>query len=116
MVTLAEACWIHLAKSVDGWLLKAVDLYNEPTLYVRSPDNDSEQRYTYSDDDPYYSEISAFIDAAEMGTKSMLPNESAIADDEEEDENEKNAIPTVQYHTGILSSFRDACGTYGLTW
>lgn len=102
---------------MDGWHLKAVDLYNEPTLLVRSPDSDSEQRYTYSDDDPYYSEISAFIDAAELGSKSVLPNESAIADDDDDEtEDEKNAIPTVQYHTGILSSFRDACGTYGLTW
>jgi hypothetical protein len=102
---------------VDGWHLKAVDLYNEPVLFVRSPDGDSEQRFTYSDDDPYYSEISAFIDAAELGSASVLPNESAIADDDDsENEDEKKAIPTVQYHSGILSSFRDACGTYGLTW
>ena len=39
---------------VDGWQLKVVDLYNEPTLYVRSPESDAEQRHVFTDDDPYY--------------------------------------------------------------
>lgn len=99
---------------MDGWHLKAVDLYNEPTLFVRSPESDGEQRYTYNDDDPYYSEISAFIDAAELGAKSRVQNDSAIADDDEDEEGA--GISTVQQHDGILSSFYDACGTYGLTW
>jgi len=96
---------------LDGWQLKVVDLYNEPTLYVRSPESDAEQKHTFTDDDPYYGEIGALIDAAESGAASIIANDSAIAD-EDEDEN----IAPQQTHEGILSSFRDACGTYALTW
>eukprot|EP00920_Eleutheroschizon_duboscqi_P009326 GHVT01021329.1.p2 GENE.GHVT01021329.1~~GHVT01021329.1.p2 ORF type:complete len:155 (+),score=8.63 GHVT01021329.1:675-1139(+) len=87
---------------LDGWQMKVVDLYNEPTLYVRSPEADAEQKIDFPSDDPYFGEISAWIDAAEGGHH---VSDSAIAEDEEED------IPN-----GILSSFRDACGTYALTW
>ncbi|KAH9811922.1 putative oxidoreductase C terminal-domain-containing protein [Melampsora americana] len=86
---------------LDGWQMKVVDLYNEPTLYVRSPEADAEQKIDFPSDDPYFGEISAWIDAAEGGNHS----DSAIAEDDEEE------IPN-----GILSSFRDACGTYALTW
>jgi len=85
---------------LDGWQMKVVDLYNEPTLYVRSPEADAEQKINFPSDDPYFSEISAWIDAIE----SKHANESAIAEDDEE-------VPN-----GILSNFRDACGTYALTW
>lgn len=79
---------------------------------MRSPESDAEQKHTYSDDDPYYSECSAFIDAVEAGAKSVLEqSESALADDDEDDN-----LGPVQTHDGILSSFRDACGTYALTW
>jgi hypothetical protein len=99
---------------VDGWQLKVVDLYNEPTLYVRSPESDAEQKFTFTDDDPYYNEIAAFIDAAEMGHKSRIENDSALEIEDEETDDGK--IGAIQQHDGILSSFRDACGTYGLTW
>jgi hypothetical protein len=82
--------------------MKVVDLYNEPTLFVRSPEADAEQKINFPSDDPYFSEISAWIDASE---KRDSNNESAIAEDDETD------IPD-----GILSSFRDSCGTYALTW
>lgn len=85
---------------LDGWQMKVVDLYNEPTLYVRSPEADAEQKINFPSDDPYFSEISAWIDA----TESQHTNDSAIAEDDED-------IPD-----GILSNFRDACGTYALTW
>ncbi|PLW44201.1 hypothetical protein PCANC_13438 [Puccinia coronata f. sp. avenae] len=87
---------------LDGWQMKVVDLYNEPTLFVRSPEADAEQKINFPSDDPYFSEISAWIDASE---KRDSNNESAIAEDDETD------IPD-----GILSSFRDSCGTYALTW
>ncbi|MBW0512219.1 hypothetical protein O181_051934 [Austropuccinia psidii MF-1] len=85
---------------LDGWQLKVVDLYNDPVLYVRSPEADSEQRVTFPADDPYFGEISAWIDATEANI-----SETAIAEDDEDD------LPN-----GILSDFRDACGTYALTW
>jgi hypothetical protein len=89
---------------VDGWQMKVVDLYNEPTLFVRSPEADAEQKISFPSDDPYFSEISAWIDASEHSHHDPL-NESAVAEDDEKD------IPN-----GILSSFRDSCGTYALTW
>ncbi|POW15976.1 hypothetical protein PSHT_06914 [Puccinia striiformis] len=91
---------------LDGWQMKVVDLYNEPTLYVRSPEADAEQKINFPSDDPYFSEISAWIDASE--NKNANNNESAIAEDDEEDNDE---IPN-----GILSTFKDSCGTYALTW
>jgi len=87
---------------LDGWQMKVVDLYNEPTLFVRSPEADAEQKINFPSDDPYFSEISAWIDASESRESN---NESAIAEDDESE------IPN-----GILSSFRDSCGTYALTW
>jgi len=104
---------------LDGWQLKVVDLYNEPTLYVRSPESDAEQRHVFTDDDPYYGEISALIDAAEarkMAGAEASRNESAVADDDDEDDAKSGIIPYAQTFDGILSSFRDACGTYALTW
>ncbi|EFP74662.2 hypothetical protein PGT21_027269 [Puccinia graminis f. sp. tritici] len=89
---------------LDGWQMKVVDLYNEPTLFVRSPEADAEQKISFPSDDPYFSEISAWIDASEHSHHDPL-NGSAIAEDDEKD------IPN-----GILSSFRDSCGTYALTW
>lgn len=89
--------------TVDGWQMKVVDLYNEPTLYVRSPEADAEQKIDFPSDDPYFGEISAWIDATEGG---QMITDSAIVEDEDEEE-----LPN-----GILSSFRDACGTYALTW
>ena len=100
-----------MATPVDGWQLKVTDLYNEPTLFVRSPESDAEQRHQFSDDDPYYGEVSALIDAAEAGKDSVIANDSAIADEDDDE-----IIPPMQTHEGILSSFRDACGTYALTW
>lgn len=36
-----------LSWAVDGWQMKVVDLYNEPTLYVRSPESDAEQKVVF---------------------------------------------------------------------
>jgi len=82
----------------DGWQLKLVDAYNAPTLHLRTPWSDNEEVIYEADDDPYFGEISAFVDAAEKEDSQS----SAIADEEE--------------HEGILSSFRDAANTYALTW
>ena len=62
--------------------------------------------------DPYYGECSAFLDAVMAGKKGEVTDDSAIADDDEDE----NTIGYAQKHEGILSSFRDACGTYALTW
>ena len=127
--------------AVDGWQLKVTDLYNEPTLFVRSPESDAVQRHNFTDDDPYCEaqahhilrmiaeadlllparladgEISALIDAAEAGNAAAIDaaQDSAIADDDDDD-TKSGIIPYAQTHEGILSSFRDACGTYALTW
>jgi predicted dehydrogenase len=47
--------------------MRLTDPYQNPTLYVRRPGSDVEERHHYADDDPFFSEISAFIDAIEGG-------------------------------------------------
>jgi len=81
----AYAC--ELEVWADGFHMRLVDPYNTPTLYVRRPGDDHEERHTFTDDDPFFSEVSSFIDAIEGGPD---PH--------------------------ILSSFEDATKTYELTW
>ncbi|GAA5849807.1 hypothetical protein JCM3766R1_007023 [Sporobolomyces carnicolor] len=81
----------------DGYQLKLIDPYNAPELRVRTPAGDDEQVFTFGNDDPYASELNAFIDE----TESALGTGSAVADDDSYD---------------ILSSYEDACKTYALTW
>ncbi|WVQ78334.1 hypothetical protein IAT38_000419 [Cryptococcus sp. DSM 104549] len=71
----------------DGYHMRLVDPYNSPTLFVRRPGDDHEERHSYTDDDPFFSEVSSFIDCIEHGPD---PH--------------------------ILSSFEDATKTYELTW
>ncbi|KAG8755593.1 hypothetical protein FRC14_003823 [Serendipita sp. 396] len=72
----------------DGYLLKLIDPYNEPILQVRRPGSDKDEIYTFKEDDPFLSEISAITDVIEKG----------------------------QGAAEILSNFEDACKTYELTW
>ncbi|KZW01227.1 hypothetical protein EXIGLDRAFT_745214 [Exidia glandulosa HHB12029] len=71
----------------DGHLFKLEDPYGKPLLRIRTPASDEEETLTFPGDDPFYSEVDAFVDAVESGSSQ-----------------------------GILSSFKDACGTYELTW
>nr|ODN77339.1 hypothetical protein L203_06279 [Cryptococcus depauperatus CBS 7841]ODN88515.1 hypothetical protein L204_06370 [Cryptococcus depauperatus CBS 7855] len=73
----------------DGYHMRLVDPYNAPCLYVRRPGvlDDHEERHSFTDDDPFFSEVSSFIDCIEGGPD---PH--------------------------ILSSFEDATKTYELTW
>ncbi|KAK7043625.1 hypothetical protein VNI00_008236 [Paramarasmius palmivorus] len=75
----------------DGYSFKLVDPYVQPILYIRRPGDDSEQTFRFPDDDPFFSEISNFID---------------IVEDIEEDPDA----------AAILSSYEDACRSYQLTW
>ncbi|KAF8587461.1 hypothetical protein K439DRAFT_1338061 [Ramaria rubella] len=72
----------------DGYRLKLVDPYNSPVLYVRRPSIEHEEVYRFEEDDPFYSELSTFIDAME----------NPITENE------------------ILSSYEDAVLTYEFTW
>lgn len=71
----------------DGYLLRLTDPYQNPTLFVRRPGSNDEERIQYNEDDPFFSEISGFIDTIEDGPE---PN--------------------------ILSTFEDAAKSYELTW
>ncbi|KAJ9112820.1 hypothetical protein QFC20_002148 [Naganishia adeliensis] len=71
----------------DGFQMRLVDPYNAPTLYLRRPGDDVEERHAFTDDDPFFSEVSNFIDCIEGGPD---PH--------------------------ILSSFEDATKTYEFTW
>ena len=61
----AYAC--ELEVWADGFHMRLVDPYNSPTLYVRRPGDDHEERHVYTDDDPFFSEVSSFIDCIEGG-------------------------------------------------
>ncbi|KAI5479584.1 NAD dependent oxidoreductase [Pseudohyphozyma bogoriensis] len=78
----------------DGYQLRLVDPYNAPSLRIRRPETDDEEVKTFEADDPYFSQMSAFIDSCD-------PSASAVADDDELE---------------ILSSFDDSVKTYALTW
>ncbi|EKM82733.1 hypothetical protein AGABI1DRAFT_82474 [Agaricus bisporus var. burnettii JB137-S8] len=75
----------------DGYLLKLVNPYVQPVLYVRTPDDDRERAYSFPDDDPFFSEVSHLID---------------VIEDIEEDPEAAQ----------ILSSYEDAVRTYEFTW
>ncbi|TFK76507.1 hypothetical protein BDN72DRAFT_240715 [Pluteus cervinus] len=75
----------------DGYLLKLVNPYVQPVLHVRKPGDDFEQTHTFPEDDPFFSEISNFIDV--------------IEDIEEDPES-----------ATILSNYEDAVKTYEFTW
>ncbi|WVQ69961.1 uncharacterized protein L199_008185 [Kwoniella botswanensis] len=81
----AYAC--ELEVWADGYHMRLVDPYQSPTLYVRRPGDDHEERHSFTDDDPFFSEVSNFIDCIEGGS-----------------------------NPHILSSFEDATKTYELTW
>ncbi|GAA5879160.1 hypothetical protein JCM1840_006213 [Sporobolomyces johnsonii] len=82
----------------DGYQLKLIDPYNAPRLEVRGPHSDDIQVFDYSQDDPYASELNAFIEE----TESAMGTGSAVADDDESYD--------------ILSTYEDACKTYALSW
>lgn len=63
----------------DGYQLKLIDPYNYPTLHIRRPGNDAEEVHQFPDDDPFFTEMSTFIDTYE-GTASPLPILSSYAD------------------------------------
>lgn len=65
--------------------------YQQPVLYIRRPGSDYEETYRFPDDDPFFSEVSNWIDV--------------IEDIEEDPESAK-----------ILSPFDDAVKTYEFTW
>lgn len=75
----------------DGYSLKLTDPYVNPVLWVRKPGDDNETKMNFPDDDPFFSEISNFIESIEQSS-----------DEEEEAQ--------------ILSSYEDAARTYELTW
>ncbi|GAA5978168.1 hypothetical protein JCM10908_004256 [Rhodotorula pacifica] len=82
----------------DGYQLKLIDPYNAPELRVRTPAGDDEQIYRFDRDDPYASELGAWLDECDHG---KTGDESAVADDES---------------YSILSSYEDAAKSYALSW
>ncbi|GAA6015827.1 hypothetical protein JCM11491_007200 [Sporobolomyces phaffii] len=82
----------------DGYQLKLIDPYNNPELRVRTPASDEEHVYTFERDDPYASELNAFIDAADA---SQSPHTVGGG---------------VDPKAGILCDYQDACKTYAFSW
>lgn len=73
-------------------VLRLVNPYVQPILYIRRPGDDYEETHRFPDDDPFFSEVSNLID---------------VIEDIEENDEEAGLI---------LSSFEDACKTYEFTW
>jgi len=44
---------------------RLVNPYVQPVLHIRRPGSDLEETHTFPDDDPFFSEISVFIDSIE---------------------------------------------------
>jgi len=44
---------------------RLVNPYVQPVLHIRRPGSDLDETYRFPDDDPFFSEISVFIDNAE---------------------------------------------------
>ncbi|PCH39968.1 hypothetical protein WOLCODRAFT_161996 [Wolfiporia cocos MD-104 SS10] len=72
----------------DGFRLKLVDPYGSPVLSVRRPGLAGEELISFTDDDPFYTELSTFVEA----------------------------VKDPKAHGSILSSYEDAVKTYELTW
>ncbi|KLO18898.1 hypothetical protein SCHPADRAFT_92608 [Schizopora paradoxa] len=73
----------------DGYMLRLVNPYVDPVLFVRRPGSVQEEQFTFPGDDPYLTEISSFVDAVDD------PNTTSRR---------------------ILSTYEDACQTYRFTW
>ncbi|KAI0366655.1 hypothetical protein BV20DRAFT_971583 [Pilatotrama ljubarskyi] len=72
----------------DGYRFKLVDPYSTPKLCIRRPGLAEEEVHIFNDDDPFHTELAAFIEVAEgRSTEERL-----------------------------LSSYADAIKTYELTW
>ena len=60
---------VHLFYSPSKFISRLnprlVNPYVLPVLYIRKPGDDEETRISFADDDPFLSEISAFIDNIE---------------------------------------------------
>ncbi|EIM23005.1 hypothetical protein WALSEDRAFT_27695 [Wallemia mellicola CBS 633.66] len=87
--------YTELTVFADGYQLRLVDPYNNPTLYIRAPGSDAEVMQTFANDDPFFSELSNFGDLIER-------------DSEHNKEKPLN--------TTVLSSYEDAVQTYQLSW
>ena len=68
-------------------------------LNKRSPETDGEQIFTFPEDDPYQTQLNAFI-----------------ATIEEADANPQNETLQENMENQILSSYSDAVKTYAFTW
>lgn len=58
----------------DGWHLRLVDPYGLPTLHIKRPGQKgvTVQQFPYEDHDPFFEELSVFIDAIESGDTSKI--------------------------------------------
>ncbi|KAI0647674.1 putative oxidoreductase C terminal-domain-containing protein [Trametes meyenii] len=73
----------------DGYRFKLVDPYGTPKLSIRRPGINEEEIHTFTNDDPFYTELASFLDVVE-GRR--------LGKDK------------------IMSSYEDAIKTYELTW
>ncbi|TIB75588.1 hypothetical protein E3Q23_02341 [Wallemia mellicola] len=87
--------YTELSVFADGYSMRLVDPYNNPTLYIRSPGDESEKVQHFKDDDCFFSEISNWVDEIEKNDDHVNRNE---------------------LDTAILSTYEDAVQSYELTW
>lgn len=102
----------------DGYQMRLVDLYKEPTLFVRYPDDEKEVKYYYPEDDPFYNELMTLcnergktlnpevkVHTGKVATMPRITPASGTADE-----------PDPLCPTHVLSSFEDATRTYEFSW
>ena len=83
--------------------------YVQPVLHIRRPGSDQEETYRFPDDDPFFSEISVFIDNIEdieenPETSTMLSTYEGMI------------LAPSSAPNSIITPPPDACKTYELTW
>ena len=57
--------WPQISIVPDPRSCRLVNPYVQPVLYVRRPGSDAEEVHNFAEDDPFFSEVSVFIDNIE---------------------------------------------------
>lgn len=89
-------------------LHRLVNPYVQPVLHIRRPGSDLEETYRFPDDDPFFSEISVFIDNVEDIEEN--PETATMLSSYE------GAISVTGSGLDLMNLLLDACKTYELTW
>lgn len=105
--------------AADGYQLRLVDLYKEPRLFVRYPDDEKEVEYYYPGDDPFYNELAAICSSQDEKSNNVTTVPKAELNDtlsRAKAQGEARLEDDGLLPGRIQSSFEDATKTYEFSW